>query len=552
MLEGLRQKVSDWINANPYKRGFCIYSILFISSFAVALLIVSSSPEFSITEESARSFISTSNQIQATILAIVISLTLLAVEMTASKYSPRVTEIFKKNATLWFFLYSYILSIIIGSVVLTLIDSPNSLIPTTLGTLFVLVLGIYLSLMLIPYVFNTLDSLNAERIVKNLADLIGIETVSPQVDPFQSVFDVIYGAIGINDFTTMSTGLICVEERFKELIVSGPANWRDDYIIFRFFDDMKRCGFLLIEKKEDKYAFEIITRLKIINEWAFKEQKTLVLHRSCPTIEEIAIKACEYGMVSVIDHSLTTLKEIAESVEKIEGLTQGNGVTRKWSCTLFSVVESISNIGKASVIYDLNTLSQKTIETLNDLGKSAIEKNLTFEDDFVFRHIGAVLLESVKRDKAALVYFSVQTLEFLGRYSVSHDHNKEAFWILNELKEIGKYAAHQSKTQVVHRVIKAIRYIALSAMENKVTEVHMSAVTLSVNFQLIYPAFFKDEKDIRLFNYGNSNLITVPKETYDIEFTLESVRLSEYLRLPDDPDDGYADGYDDGMIVVSL
>ena len=547
MLEGLRQKVSDWINADPYRRGFGIYSALFISAFAAALLIVLTFPEFSITEESARSFISTSNQIQATILAIVISLTLLAVEMTASKYSPRVIEIFKKSATLWFFLFSYILSIIIGSIILIQINGSNSPIPTTLGTLFVLVLGMYLSLMLILYVFNTLDLLNMERIVENLVDLIDTETISPQVDPFQSVFDVIYGAIKINDFTTMSTGLTYVERRFKQLIANGPATWQDDYISFRLFDDIKRCGFLLIEKREDKYVFEIITRLKTINEWAFKEQRILVLNRSCSAIEDVAVKACEYNLVSVVNHSLTTLKETAKSIGGIEGLSQDDGITKKWRHTLFSFVESISNIGKASVRHDLDTSSQKAIEILDSLGRYAIEKNLIFEDDFVFKRIGEIILEYVNRDKTTLVNSSVQMLRFLGGYAVDHNHSKEALWILDELRKIGKSVARQKKTRFIRRVVDAIQYIAISATEKKRSDIEANAIDLIVKFKLIYPALFKREKEVQLLDYGHPDTIRVSKEDYDMVLQHESDLVDEYLRPPDDWEGAYDD--DDTMIL---
>lgn len=544
MLEGLRQKISDWIYTDPYKRGFCACSALLLSAFAVALLIVLSFPGFNITSESARSFVSASNQIQATILAIVISLTLLAVEMTASKYSPRVIEIFKRNVTLWFFLCNYIVSIIIGSIILTLIDSLNSPRSTTFGTLFVLVLGIYLSLMLILYVFSTLDFLNAEKVVKNLADLIDIETISPQVDPFQSVFDVIYGAVRINDFTTMSTGLACAEERFKELIANRPANWQDDYILFRFFDDIKRCGFLLIEKREDKYVFEIITRLKTINEWAFKEQQILVLNRSCSAIEDVAVKACEYNLVSVVNHSLTTLKETAKSIGGIEGLTQDDEVTKKWRFILFSFVESISNIGKASVKHDLDTSSQKAIEILDNLGRYAIEKNLIFKDDFVFKRIGEIALEYANRDKTTLFNSAVQMLQYLGKYSIHQNHSKEALWILDELRKIGNSVAHQKKTRFVRRVVDAIQFIAISATEKKRSDIEANAIDLIVKFKLIYSALFKREKEVPLLDYG-PDTIRVSKEEYDMVFQHESYLVDEYLRPPDDWDGAYDD--DDTM-----
>ena len=387
----------------------------------------------------------------------------------------------------------------------------------------------------------------AEKVVKNLADLIDIETISPQVDPFQSVFDVIYGAVRINDFTTMSTGLACAEERFKELIANRPTNWQDDYISFRLFDDIKRCGFLLIEKREDKYVFEIITRLKTINEWAFKEQRILVLNRSCSAIEDVAVKACEYNLVSVVNHSLTTLKETAKSIGGIEGLSQDDGITKKWRHTLFSFVESISNIGKASVRHDLDTSSQKAIEILDSLGRYAIEKNLIFEDDFVFKRIGEIILEYVNRDKTTLVNSSVQMLRFLGGYAVDHNHSKEALWILDKLRKIGKSVARQKKTRFIRRVVDAIQYIAISATEKKRSDIEANAIDLIVKFKLIYPALFKREKEVQLLDYGHPDTIRVSKEDYDMVLQHESDLVDEYLRPPDDWEGAYDD--DDTMIL---
>ena len=525
------EKYSDWDSTHPGFLWGGIFISCFLFAFVIAIGLPYTAPNLAISNESARSFISTSNQIQATILAIVISLTLLAVEMTASKYSPRVIEIFKNNVSMWVFLFSYIISIAIGSIFLTFIDSPNFPISTTTGTLFLLSLGIFLIFMLVPYVLSTLDFLNTEKIIKRLAGLINIDTINPQTDPFQSIFDVIYGAIKINDFTTMSTGLLFAEERFKELIEKDPMNRQNDYITFRFFDDIKRCGFLLIEKKEDKYAFEIITRLYTLSEWAFKEQNTIVLHRSCSAVEEIGTKACEYSLVSVIDHALTMLKEIAESIVKVEGLAHDEQVTQKWSCLLFSFIESIGNIGKTTINYDLPASSGKAINILNDLGRNAIDKNLTFEDDFVFKRISAIIVESISQDKSKLTNSFIQVLQFLGEYSVSQNRSNEAIWILDELKNIGIFSAHQKKENTIHRVVKAIRYITVESEKKDIIEIRSKAIYNSAKLQADYPEFFKDRYKIQLLNSRDY----YPYEDEDLAnaIMIEEHELSDYLHPPD-------------------
>jgi len=524
------EKYNEWDYTHPRLLWGGIFIGCFVVAFLIAIGITTTVQSLVISNESARSVISTSNQIQATILAIVISLTLLAVEMTASKYSPRVIEIFKNNVSMWVFIFSYIISITIGSIFLTFIDSPNVSL-TTIGTLFLLVLGIFLILMLVPYVMSTLEFLNTERIIKRLANLINTKTINQQTDPFQSIFDLIYGAIKINDFTTMSTGLLSAEKRFKEIIAKDPANWQNDYISFRFFDDIKRCGFLLIEKREDDYAFEIVNRLNTLSLWAFREQNIIVLHRSCSSIEEIGIKACEYGLVSVVDRALTTLNEITESIENIEGFAHDERVTQKWSCLLFSSVESIGNIGKTTIKQDLTVSSGKAINILNNISRNALDKNLTFDDDFVFKRISAITIESINQDKSKLTNSFIEILQFLGECSVSQNRSKEAIWILDELKNIGISSAHQKKEKTIHRVVIAIRYIAIAAMRKDIREIRSKAIYNSAKLQADYPEFFKDRYKIQLLNSRDY----YPYEDEDLAnaIMIEEHELSDYLHPPD-------------------
>jgi len=542
------EKYNEWDYTHPRLLWGGIFIGCFVVAFLIAIGITTTVQSLVISNESARSFISTSNQIQATILAIVISLTLLAVEMTASKYSPRVIEIFKNNVSMWVFLISYMLSIVIGSIFLTFIDSTNFPISVTTGTIFLLALGIFLIFMLVPYVLSTLDFLNTERIIKRLADIINTKTINQQTDPFQSIFDVIYSAIKINDFTTMSTGLLFAEDRFKEIIANDPMNWQNDYILFRFFDDIKRCGFLLIEKKEDKYAFEIITRLKTISEWAFAEQSTLVLYRSCNVIEKIGTKACEYSLGSVVDHAITTLKGITDAIERIEGLSQDQNIKEKWKITLFAFVESIGNIGKILTNYDLIKSSEKVEIALNEIGRFAIEKNLTFDDDFIFKRISAIVFESKKHGKTLLINSHIQSLQMLGGFCVRENHSREAFWILDELKTIGKRSAHNQEGSITLKVVNAIRYIAMDAMQKQMKDVTNKAVELSVNFQLIYPTIFKGQNEIRIFDYNYPDSASVSKEEYDVVWMYEYSKLDEYISPPED----LGEWCDDGAIDVSL
>ena len=81
---------------------------------------------FEIDENSARYLLSALIQSQAAIIAIVITMTLVAVQLTSSAYSPRVIDIFKKDRGMWLLLAWYGLSIFFGVFVLETIGGKYS------------------------------------------------------------------------------------------------------------------------------------------------------------------------------------------------------------------------------------------------------------------------------------------------------------------------------------------------------------------------------------------------------------------------------------------
>jgi len=522
------------------------FFVCFLTAYLLAFVTTTLSPNLIIVNESARSVISTSIQIQATILAIVISLTLLAVEMTASKYSPRVIEIFRNDGLLFIFLISYIISIAVSSIFLSLIENPNFPLEITLWTLFLIFLAAILIFMFIPYLLSVLDLLNTENIIKKLAKQIHVDTIDPKKDPFQSIFDVIYGAIKINDFTTMSTGLVVAEEKFKEIIGKDPNNWQNDYIAFRFFDDFKRCGFLLIDRKEEKYAFEIITRLNTIGEWAFKEQNSHILGKLCSSVEEIANRACEYKMSSVIDHALNVLKETAEIIIIVPGLSQDEQITKKWSSTLFSYIESISSIGKTSIRCNLKVSFRKNIEILDNLGRNSIRQDLAFKDDFLFKKITLLANESLKENKPEFLNPSIQTLKGLGIYSVYQNHGKEALFVLEELKNIGKFAAEQKNGQIVQSIVNSIQDIAITAIERQMKDVERAAIRCSVKFQIFHKELLKNQKTS--IETQSPDSISISEKEFEYDIQAEYAFLMERIQPPED----YGEWYDEDNIVITL
>lgn len=150
--------------------------------------------------DSARYFFSTLAQSQAAIVAIVITLTLVAVQLSSQTYTPRVMELFSKSKMFWALLSFYGISIIYDVAVLAVIppiqsDRPLSEpilifgIEVTFNT-FILV-GLILTIctfsLLFPFIINVIKQLKPEMIVEGIVKATNVNEIitaaeNPSVD----------------------------------------------------------------------------------------------------------------------------------------------------------------------------------------------------------------------------------------------------------------------------------------------------------------------------------------------------------------------------------
>ena len=133
--------------------------------------------------ESARSVLNVIIQTLASILAIVISLTLIALQLSSQNYSSRIIKMFvsSKNHYFWILMFLYLFTIIYSLFLLnSLIEIDDS---GLISTIYVIctdlsILFAIWSLMLLPkYILNTLDSLEPQNIILELVKKINENSV---------------------------------------------------------------------------------------------------------------------------------------------------------------------------------------------------------------------------------------------------------------------------------------------------------------------------------------------------------------------------------------
>ncbi len=126
--------------------------------------------------DSARTLLSALVTSEAAILAIVVSLSLVAVQLAASSYSARVIEVFRRTPDLWILIGIYGVAMFYGLGVLKLIERANPQM-NSLSNLeghiaFSYYLGVFAFVALVPYIWNTLGLLKPSTVINILSKRI--------------------------------------------------------------------------------------------------------------------------------------------------------------------------------------------------------------------------------------------------------------------------------------------------------------------------------------------------------------------------------------------
>jgi len=201
-------------------------------------------------------------QSQAAIIAIVISLTLIAVQLTASAYSPRVISIFRHSYGWQALFVFYGISIFYGLLVLKMIKGADDLSPITYLDIsleghisIAYALGCLTFAMLIMYLQSIINFLNPASIINRLTTEITKDNLlNSKEDPIQPIVDIVHGSIMKYDIETTRVGLKAVTDRVTKIIESD----REVEISSHFCHHLERISRLAMSKLDEDSVREVI------------------------------------------------------------------------------------------------------------------------------------------------------------------------------------------------------------------------------------------------------------------------------------------------------
>lgn len=302
-------------------------------------------------------------QSEAAIVALVVTLSLVAVQLAAQSYSARVIEVFRRTPDLWILMGIYGIAIFYGLGVLKLIENPlvGRLSNLEGQIAFSYYLGIFAFVALVPYIWSTLELLKPSSVISMLAERItkkNILTINEEIlvreglsreiidsekDPFQPIIDIVHGSMIKHDFETVRDGLREIEKRVYNIIENEAFEETEEEIkISYLFDHLERVGILAVNMHDEYSVNAVIDTIFVIGKLAAKKR-----------LEIITI------------HAMISLRKIGNITAQ-----------QKLDDTTFWVIDSLGEIGLVASGQKLVKASQMVVNYLQDILKIAKENEL--------------------------------------------------------------------------------------------------------------------------------------------------------------------------------
>jgi len=348
--------------------------------------------EFEIAPDSARYLLSALVQSLAAIIAIVVTLTLVAVQLAASAYSPRVIDIFKKDWVMWLLLVWYGLSIFFGLFVLEMMGGKYQ----SLGhwgvslescVFFAYLMGIAAFAGLFWHIGNVIDLLKPENIIEKLSKNITREKVSKFIeseekqrvdraepakdDPVQPIMDIIHGAVMKYDIETARVGLKVVKDRVIEIIDSDSQNKTD-------------------VEATAKAITKVVRSLELVGNSATERKLEDVTKQVARSVEDVGRAAIKR----------TVARESFVDVDFIDVVKQ--------------VVRSLDSVGVAAAGKKLGSATTTIVESLGFVGRYAADERLGDATKQVARSLESVGVVAAKKELGGATKQAAESLELIG------------------------------------------------------------------------------------------------------------------------------------------
>lgn len=377
----------------------CCLSFIFLS---LILIVIISDRNIAINEESSRYLFSALAQSQAAIIAVVVSLTILAVQFVSQTYTPKVSDLFLRKKLFWFLILVYGLSIIYDLVILNSIDKNFAylMLYTYIGIAWM----ILAFCLLILFTKDVIDSLKPMRVIQDLFNEINkdrcTETMSLLIDVITKV-----------DENSASEGIKMLSDFFKKYINEEKKS-NHISILNHFLYRAEKLGNTAFEKESDVMLHAVVAFIGTIGKEATKLNSQDGAIWTCKLLVEI----CDQSINKEICQKAINLSNIIGKyydapynslnpimISKIELTDIGELATERMPVVArdvarFNDAMRFNEWEEAEKSYwnKGGKITYEAVKSLGKLGKIVVEKGQMGETEEIITsifHFGDIILE---------------------------------------------------------------------------------------------------------------------------------------------------------------
>jgi hypothetical protein len=209
---------------------------------------------------------------EATILAIVVTLSLVAVQLAASS-SSRVIDIFKRTPDLWILILVYIFAIAYCVTLLKLVINTQIRISDLENyILFAYYISMFAFVALIPYIWNILDLMKPSTVIGKLAEKITRKNILKAAskdgiiiekdDPIQPIIDIMNASLMKYDYGTFREGLRAIWSSTVNILNEKQDESEKEKIVEHVSYHLGTIKRLTAESEESKLVDGVIIDIK--------------------------------------------------------------------------------------------------------------------------------------------------------------------------------------------------------------------------------------------------------------------------------------------------
>ena len=399
--------------------------------------------------ESTRFVLSSLVESEATVIAIVITLTLVVLQLTSSSYSTRVIDIFENSPSIWMIVGIYIIAIGYGLTVLNAIDAiySSGALNFEISVWIAYFLGIFAFGALVPYLLGSLEIMKSSTVINRFAEKITKENILEGVqesekiigsdsndisysyiysdimrpvidtesDPVQPVIDIIHSSMMKYDYGTMRYGLNVLENYMIELLKNEKFENDERIVVKHIFTHMEKVGKLAASRDDEDSVMEVIITIYLIGKTAMENK-----------IESVAGEA----------------------------------------------VNSIKNIGRLAINREMVDIRMSVTDLIGEIGRGAAQNGLDFATSVTINSLGIIGIEAAKHARRGLeeTVWMGGTIYGIGKLAVNQKLAQSVSSAVNSMGNMGRYSARNDLPKTTIRIVKYLNDLGINVLESGFNE----------------------------------------------------------------------------------